>query len=516
MRKIFLNLTSCIEPFIIKTMENLNQSEKTFFGQPRALLTLFQTELWERFSYYGMRAILLYYLYTTTTSANAGLGLPKSEAIAIVSIYGALVYLSTIVGAWIADRVIGASKTILIGGILIMFGHIALAIPLGLTSLFLALVLIIFGTGMLKPNISNMVGHLYTKEDTRRDTGFNIFYFGVNIGSLLAPIVVGTVGQSYNYHLGFSIAAIGMLVALFVYWHGRMKLFPEIGKTPSNPMDAQEKRRFSVTFGILLIVIIAGLFGLYAWNQEDFIDHLINVLSVIGIIIPLIYLFRMFTSKEVTKTERSKLMAYVPMFVSAIIFWVIEEQSSTVIATWGLDRSNLHPVWFGISVTIDPSWYQLLNPLFIILLTPVIVRIWNKMGTRQPSTIVKFGIGLILAGSSYVIMMLPGWIDGVNGRSSSLWLLLMFAIQMAGELLVSPVGLSVSTKLAPEAFQSQMVAMWLLSDAGAQAINALIAPLFKPTTEIAFFGIVGGVGILIGLFLFVIKKPILRLMGDIR
>ncbi|MGM9887397.1 MAG: peptide MFS transporter [Lactococcus sp.] len=497
-------------------MNDIKKSEKLFFGQPRALLTLFQTELWERFSYYGMRAILLYYLYTATTNTNAGLGLPQSQAMAIVSIYGALVYLSAIVGGWIADRLMGASKTIFIGGILIMLGHVALAIPFGLTSLFISLALIILGTGMLKPNISNMVGHLYSKDDPRRDTGFNIFYFGVNVGSLLAPIIVGTVGQSYNYHLGFSLAAIGMLFALFVYWRGRTKLFPEIGKEPSNPMATKEKNRFLWMLVIAIIVIVALGFGLYAVDKKNFIDNLINILSIVGILVPIAYLIRMFTSKEVTSSERSKLVAYIPMFISAVLFWVIEEQSSTVIATWGLERTNLHPVWFGIKFTIDPSWYQLLNPLFIVVLTPAIVAIWNKLGDRQPSTIVKFGLGMILAGLSYVLMMAPGLLNGVDGRVSSLWLILMFAIQMAGELLVSPVGLSVSTKLAPAAFQSQMIAMWLLSDAGAQAINAQITPLFSKSTEVAFFGIVGGIGVIVGIILLLIKKPILKLMGDVR
>ena len=212
-------------------MEN-NKIEQTFFGQPKALFTLFQTELWERFSYYGMRAILIYYLYASVTAPNAGLGLPKPQAMAIVSIYGALVYLSGIIGGWFADRVLGASQTIFIGGILITLGHIVLAVPFGLTSLFISLFFIILGTGMLKPNISNMVGHLYAADDPRRDTGFNIFVIGINIGSLLAPIVVGTVGQSINYHLGFSLAAIGMVLALFVYWFGRMKQFPELGNKP--------------------------------------------------------------------------------------------------------------------------------------------------------------------------------------------------------------------------------------------------------------------------------------------
>ena len=494
-----------------------NEARKDgFLGQPQGLFTLFFTEFWERFSYYGMRAILLYYLYTVTTAHNPGLGLPQAQAMAIVSIYGALVYLSAIVGGWLADRLLGASRTIFIGGIFIVFGHIALATPFGMTSLFIALALIIIGTGMLKPNISNMVGHLYTKKDPRRDTGFNIFYFGINAGSLLAPIVVGTVGQSINYHLGFSLAAIGMIAALFIYWIGRTRSFPEIGKEPSNPMDKAEKERFAIFFSIIVIVVVVGMIVLYHANPKEFINNLINILSIIGILVPVAYFVRMFTSKEVSRDEHSKLFAYIPLFLSAIIFWAIEEQSSTVIATWGLERTNLHPVWFGLHLTIDPSWYQLLNPLFIILLTPIIVRIWNKMGDRQPSTIVKFGLGMILTGLSYIVMMFPGLLNGTSGKASALWLVLMFAIQMSGELLISPVGLSVSTKLAPVAFQSQMIAMWFLSDAGAQAINAQIQQYFSKSTEVAFFGICGSVAIVVGLILFVIKNPILRLMGDVK
>lgn len=497
-------------------MENLNKKEKTFFGQPRGLLTLFQTEFWERFSYYGMRAFLVYYLYALTTADNAGLGLPKTQAMAIVSIYGALVYLSTIVGGWIADRLLGASQTILVGGILITLGHVALATPFGLTSLFVALFLIILGTGMLKPNISNMVGHLYSKEDPRRDTGFNIFVVGINMGSLIAPLIVGTVGQGINYHLGFSLAAIGMIVALFVYWYGRIRHFPEIGRKPSNPMDAKAKRNFLISLVVVIIVAFAAFFALYKASPEHFIDNFINVLSIVGIVVPIIYFVMMFTSKKVETDERRKLTAYIPLFLSAIVFWAIEEQSSTIIAVWGESRSNLNPTWFGITFHIDPSWYQLLNPLFIVVLSPLFVRLWNKLGDRQPSTIVKFGFGLLLTGASYLIMTLPGLLNGTAGRASALWLVLMFAVQMAGELLVSPVGLSVSTKLAPVAFQSQMMAMWFLADSTSQAINAQIAPFFNASTEVHFFGIVGIIGIAVGIILLLVKRPILKLMGDVR
>ena len=446
-----------------------------------------------------MRAILVYYLYALTTADNAGLGLPKAQAMAIVSIYGALVYLSTIVGGWVADRLLGASRTIFLGGILITLGHVALATPFGLSSLFVALFLIILGTGMLKPNISNMVGHLYSKDDSRRDTGFNIFVVGINMGSLIAPLIVGTVGQGVNYHLGFSLAAIGMIFALFAYWYGRLRHFPEIGREPSNPMDAKAKRNFIITLTIVLIVALIGFFLIYQASPANFINNFINVLSIIGIVVPIIYFVMMF-----------------PLFLSAIVFWAIEEQSSTIIAVWGESRSNLNPTWFGFTFHIDPSWYQLLNPLFIVLLSPIFVRIWNKLGDRQPSTIVKFGLGLMLTGASYLIMTLPGLLNGTSGRASALWLVLMFAVQMAGELLVSPVGLSVSTKLAPVAFQSQMMAMWFLADSTSQAINAQITPIFKAATEVHFFAITGIIGIIVGIILLIIKKPILKLMGDVR
>ena len=497
-------------------MENLNKTEKIFFGQPRGLLTLFQTEFWERFSYYGMRAILVYYLYAAITDTNAGLGLPQSQAMAIVSIYGSLVYLSAVVGGWVADRLFGASQTVFIGGVLITFGHIALATPFGMTSLFVALALIILGTGMLKPNISNMVGQLYSKEDPRRDTGFSLLVVGINMGSLIAPLVVGTVGKGYNYHLGFSLAAIGMVVALFVYWMGRRKQFPEVGRYPSNPMNKEAKVKFFISLAVVALVAVVGFFMLYQANPKNFIDNFINALSIVGIVVPILYFVAMFTSKKVESDERRKLTAYIPLFISAIVFWAIEEQSSSVIAIWGADRSNLNPTWLGVAFHIDPTWFQLLNPLFIILLSPIFVRLWNKLGDRQPSTIVKFGLGLILTGLSYLIMTLPGLLNGTAGRASALWLVLMFAIQMAGELLVSPVGLSVSTKLAPLAFQSQMMAMWFLADSTSQAINAQITPLFTKSTEVQFFGIVGAVGILIGIILFFIKKPILKLMGDVR
>ena len=253
---------------------------------------------------------------------------------------------------------------------------------------------------------------------------------------------------------------------------------------------------------------------LYQASPAKFVDNVINILSMAGIFIPFIYFILMFASKKVSSTERKQLLAYLPLFLSSIVFWLVEEQSATVIAVWGETRTNLHPTIFGINIYIDPSWYQLLNPLFIVILTPLFVWIWNKMGERQPSAVTKFGLGLLLTGVSYMIMTLPGMLYGTNNRVSFIWLVVMFAVQMAGELLVSPVGLSVSTRLAPLAFQSQMVALWFLADSTSQAVNALITPYFTKDTEVAFFGILGLVCLGIGALLLLIKKPILNLMRN--
>ena len=234
------------------------EKEKTFMGQPRGLSTLFFTEMWERFSYYGMRAILLYYMYDAVV--NGGLGLEKATAVAIMSIYGSLVYMSSIVGGWISDRLLGSHKTVFFGGVFIMFGHIVLATPFGLPALFVSMILIVIGTGMLKSNVSSMVGHLYSQNDLRRDAGFSIFYMGINIGSLIAPIIVGALGQNVNYHLGFSIAAIGMFFGLLQYYFQGKKTLHNIGTQVTNPLIGAEKTAFFKRFAVAIVLVIV-LFG---------------------------------------------------------------------------------------------------------------------------------------------------------------------------------------------------------------------------------------------------------------
>lgn len=271
------------------------QQDKGFFGQPKGLSTLFFTEMWERFSYYGMRALLIYYMYDTV--ANGGLGLPRATALAIMSIYGSLIYMSSIVGGWVSDRVLGAKRTVFFGGVFIMLGHIVLALPFGVSTLFVSMALIIIGTAFLKPNVSGMVGHLYSKTDLRRDAGFSIFYMGVNLGALLAPLIVGTIGQEYNYHLGFSLAAIGMFFGLLQYIIQGRKTLDGVGTTPPNPLTTEERKGFIRNL-IIALVVIAAVFGGAQLTGHLTIDFFVNTISVLGIILPLYYFIKMLTSKR--------------------------------------------------------------------------------------------------------------------------------------------------------------------------------------------------------------------------
>lgn len=481
------------------------EKEKKFMGQPGGLSTLFFTEMWERFSYYGMRAILLYFMYDTL--ANGGLGLPKATAVAIMSIYGSLVYMSSIVGGWISDRLLGSRKTVFYGGIFIMIGHIVLSLPLGLVGLFISMMAIVIGTGMLKSNVSNMVGHLYAPSDLRRDAGFSIFYMGINIGSLLAPIIVGALGQNVNYHLGFSIAAIGMFFGLLQYYFQGKTSLKGIGERVTHPLVGKERTNFFKKLVLILVLVGIVFFGAFLLGQLT-VDFFINFISVLGIFLPVYYFTTMLKSKDVTSEEKQKVKAYIPLFLAAIVFWSLEEQGSSILALFAAERTQ--GSLFGFN--IPASLYQTLNPLFVVLLTPVFVWLWTKLGKKQPSTVVKFSMGLIFAGLSFVLLMFPSLLFGTSGKVSPIWLVASFFIMIVGEMCLSPVGLSVTTKLAPKAFEAQTLAIWLLADASSQAINAQIARFYTPSTEGMYFGVVGAVAVIGGIILFAVRKPILNLM----
>ncbi|MBM7692026.1 POT family proton-dependent oligopeptide transporter [Peribacillus deserti] len=483
--------------------------QKGFFGHPKGLFTLFFTEFWERFSYYGMRAILVYYMYYEVS--KGGLGIDEGTALAIVSIYGSLVYMSGIIGGWLADRIFGTSRAVFYGGILIMLGHIVLAIPGSLAMFFVSMVLIVLGTGLLKPNVSSVVGEMYAENDDRRDAGFSIFYMGINAGAFLSPLIVGTVGMKYSFHLGFGIAAIGMLLGLIVFVATKKKNLGLAGTIPANPLSPSDRKSVFTKMG-LAAVILAAIIVIASTTGTLTIEGFINLVAVLGFVIPALYFIFMYRSPKTTSTERSRLIAYIPLFIAAVMFWAIQEQGSTILASYADKRTQLD--FAGIH--ISPAWFQSLNPLFIIMLAPVFAWMWVKLGKRQPSIPQKFALGLLFAGLSFLVILLPAYFGGEDALVSPLWLVLSYFIVVLGELCLSPVGLSATTKLAPAAFSAQTMSLWFLASAAAQALNAQLVRFYSAETEMAYFGVIGVVSLALGFILFALAPKIQGLMKGVR
>ena len=482
--------------------------QKGFFGHPKGLLTLFFTEFWERFSYYGMRAILILYMYYELH--EGGLGLDRGTANSIMALYGSLIYMSGIIGGWFADRIWGTRKTVFFGGILIMVGHIALALPGGLTALLISMAFIIIGTGLLKSNVSAIVGDMYAEGDNRRDSGFSIFYMGINMGAFISPLIIGWVSERYNFHLGFAIAAVGMFIGLIVYYVTQKKFLGLAGVEVPNPLTQDEKKKtiFRVAIGIIAILVVGFILNATG-NLTMAIFSLI--ITTLGVLIPTIFFIVMYRSPKTTKDEKSRVLAYIPLFIAAVMFWAIQEQGATILATYADTRTNLMVGDFKIPV----AWFQSLNPLFVIMLAPVFAWLWLKLGSRQPSTPKKFAISLFFAGASFLVMIIPASMSGGNTLVSPWWLVLSFFLVVVGELLLSPVGLSATTKLAPAAFAAQTMSLWFLTSAAAQAINAQLVRIYEAVTEITYFGTLGGISIVIGLLLLALTPIISKAMRGV-
>lgn len=474
--------------------------DRAFFGHPRGLMTLFTTEMWERFSYYGMRAILLYYL--TDTVANGGLGIAETTGLALVSIYGTSVYLLSVVGGWLADRMIGSRRATLIGGVIIAAGHVLLAVPSAASS-YLGIALVALGTGLLKPNVSSMVGDLYARDDDRRDSAFSIFYMGINIGSFTAPFLVGAARSWGGYHAGFLVAAVGMAIALVFFVAGGKYLGRAGGAAP-NPVRPEERATLVRGFLLLLVAIaaVAGIASLVAggFNLDTFID----TMSYLAFIAPVAYFVVMYRSPKVTDAERPRVIAYIPLFVAAMLFWMIFEQAATTLASFAANRTELS--FFG--VTISPEFFQSINPLSIILLAPVFAWLWTKTHDRPP-TATKFAIGLALAAASFLVMAAASAAIG-DGKAPAWVLVVVYVIQTLGELCLSPVGLAATTLLAPQAFRTQAMAVWFLAPAAGQAITAQLIKATEGTSDTLYFGGIGAVAMVFAAALFALSPWVSR------
>lgn len=463
------------------------------------LFNLFSVELWERFSFYGMQGILAYYMYYSVT--KGGLGIAEGTALGIVGAYGGGVYLSTILGAWVADRLLGSEKVLFYSAILIMAGHLSLALLPGAAGLATGLILIGVGSGGLKANATSLVGTLYSSGDGRRDAGFSIFYMGINIGGLVGPLVTGWLQVTWGFHLGFAAAAVGMALGLLQYGLTRKNL-PESAHQVPNPLPAKDYRKVGALAGAAVVLIIAAVaLGLITAENLKWVIVAVVVLAAVA------YFAVILANKTVTGPERSRVYSFIPLFIASAVFWSLFQQQFTVVALYAdkrLDRTVLG--W-----EMPASWVSSINPVFIIVFAGVFAALWTKWGSRQPGTPVKFAVSLMVMGAAYLAFIPFAGMAAVP-MLAIVFILLLFTV---AELLLSPVGLSLATKLAPAAFQTQMVALFFLSVSLGTAMSGVLAQWYDPSNESPYFLVIGLVAIGFGVLLLLAAKPIKKLMAGV-
>ena len=437
-----------------------SHADRGWFGHPRGLSTLFFTEMWERFSFYGLRALLV--LYMTASVAQGGLAFPTERATSIVGWYGFGVYAAAIPGGWIADRFLGQFRSVFVGGVIIALGHFSMAFP-SVTTFYLGLCLIVVGTGLLKPNISTMVGSLYDKDDERRDAGFSIFYMGINLGAFLAPFIVGTLGQRVSWHLGFGCAGIGMTFGLIQYVLGKNRLLPalqRLGQSEARAAAAAEP-----------------------WWRF-------------------------------TRDEWSRVSAIAVFFLFSCVFWGAFEQAASSLNLFA-DRLSNNRV-FGYD--FPSTWYQSLNSMFMIFgLAPLLAWLWIRLGPRQPSSPVKFSLGLLFTGLGFALLVPAAKMAQEQGiLVSPWWLVGVYFLHTIGELCLSPVGLSIVTKLAPSRIAGAMMGLWFLSIAVGNKLAGWAAGYFDRLPLPQLFGAVALTTFVAAVVLLALTRPISRLMGGVR
>lgn len=436
--------------------------DKQWFGHPRGLATCFFTEMWERFSYYGMRALLI--LYMVGSTQQPGLGFSTAKSAQIYGLYTMLVYLMGVPGGWVADRYLGHYRAVLVGGIIIACGHFSMAVP-GLPFFFLGLFLIIIGTGLLKPNVSTIVGTLYTRDDPRRDAGFSMFYMGINLGAFISPLICGWLGQKYNWHFGFAAAGFGMVLGLVQYVYGKKYLV------------AATEEKNAITESVE--------------NTKEVIE----------------------SKATFSRQDWGRIAAASILTFFALIFWAGFEQAGSSLNLFA-DRATQLTV-FGFNY--PSSWFQSVEPLFVIIFSPVFAWIWLTMGRRNPSSPAKFTAGLFFLALSFLLVVPAAKAFEASGnRVSPWWLIGLYFLQMTGELCLSPVGLSMVTKLSPARIVGLMMGVWFFATAMGNYVAGWVAGFLenRPFSEV--FMIATVTSAITTLILAVLIPPIKKLMGGVR
>lgn len=486
---------------------------------PKGLYVLFFAEMWERFSYYGMRAILLLFLLD---NIKGGMGMSAAEGTAIYGLYTASVYLLTLPGGWLADNILGQKKAIWYGGIVIMLGHIILAVPAGPAIFFLGLSTVAIGTGLLKPNISSIVGELYPEGGARRDAAFSIFYMGINLGSFLGIAIVGYLGEKVNWHMGFGAAAIGMLLGLIVFRYGSATHLKGLGEVPSAKEASEEVAPASSSnkmlgYGLiaLLVVFLVVLQTTGTINMTT-AQGLAQGAGIIIVSISAAYFLFILIAGGLTRVEKYRVGVLIILFLAIALFWAGYEQAGTSLQIFA-ERHTQRMIggW-----EVPSSWFQNFQPTFVLIFAPVLASLWISLSSqnRNPSIPVKFAMGLILLGLSFFVMVAASNIAVKGELASPFFLTFTYFLHTIGELCVSPVGLSSYTKLAPKRYVSQLMGIWFVGASLGNLIAGLFAGGFDESNILqmpALFNQVAIITTIFGLILLVFWKPIKGWMGGI-
>ncbi len=496
----------------MQTPAPASTADRAFFGHPAGLSTLFFTELWERFSYYGMRALLVLFMVAAVDSG--GLGLTDEVATAIYGIYTAAVYMLALPGGWIADRLLGAQRSIWIGGCIIALGHFTLAVP-SIYAFFFGLIFVASGTGLLKPNISAVVGELYGPDDPRRDGGFTIFYMGINLGAVAGPLVCGALAESQRlgWHWGFAAAGVGMVIGLSQFRRARARL-GDAGQHPSlAPGDPARQRGWrQVMIGLGLAAVLLALLISGAWRPDPV--RVAQGTTAFIVAVAVAYFGWLFGFGRLDRNEKHRVLVVVVLFLASAMFWSGFEQAGSSLNLFA-QRFTLRE--FG-DFLIPASWFQSVNPVLIIVLAPVFAALWSALARRQldPSTPAKFGLGLVLLGAGFGVMYFAATRVAASGSVLPTWLICTYLLHTMGELALSPVGLSATTRLAPRRYVSQMMGVWFLSSSLGNVLAGLLAGELSGNDVAAMPALYAQVtltSIGAGLLLLALARPLARLTG---
>jgi POT family proton-dependent oligopeptide transporter len=488
---------------------------QNFLSHPIGLKTLFLTEMWERFSYYGMRAILI--LFMVTTANDGGMGLSVSDAGAIYGIYTSMIYLACLPGGWCADRLVGQRNATLIGGVIIMFGHISLAIP-GMPYFFSGLMALVIGTGLLKPSISSMVGQLYGKEDQRRDAGYSIYYMGINIGAFASPLICGWLSQAPYFraviekaglqpgsawHFGFGSAAVGMAIGLLCYVKGSRNL-GQVGLL--SPVTAVKFTKRGIQ-GLLILMLLFSLVisVLLPSLKVISLNQIGNIFGVSLFAITFCFFFWLISSNWKNSDDRARIFKILVLFIAATIFWSLYEQGGSTLTLFAERNTNREIMGF----TFPASWMQSLNPIYIILfLGPGFAWLWLRLGSSGPSTTTKFTLGLFFMALGWSVMVGAAYNASNGVLVSPSWLACMYLLHSIGEMCLSPVGLSAMSKLAPQKIASLTMGIWFLASSVGSYVAGRVSGLYETLALENIFVTLCLVAFIASLVLFLMSKSL--------